>query len=103
MNQVSVNRVGDAHRGLECDINITEFNLSYSGLGDPGLLGHFLLGQALFQSGRFAVHPKDKPQLSRDCARLSRRTTITLRHGSPSSTSLVGWCFRIDLCQPLTD
>jgi hypothetical protein len=44
MKQVTVNRVGDAHSGLECDIYITEFNLSDSWLRDSGRLGNGLLG-----------------------------------------------------------
>ena len=103
MKHVAVNRSGDARGGLECDINVTEFNLGDSWLRDSSRLGNVLLGQAPSHSGRFAVDPKDKPQPSRDCARLLRRTTITLRHDSPPGTSLFGWCFRSDACQPLSD
>ena len=103
MKHVAVNRISNARGGLECDINVTEFNLSDSWLRDSCRLGNVLLGQAHSHSGRFAVDPKDKPQPSRDCARLLRRTTITLRHDSPPGTSLFGWCFRSDACQPLSD
>lgn len=103
MKHVAVNRISNARGGLECDINVTEFNSSNSWLRDSCRLCNVLLGQAFSHSGRFAVDPKDKPQPSRDCARLPRRTTITLRHGSPAATSLFGWRFRSDACQPLAD
>ncbi len=44
MKHVAVNRISNARGGLECDINVTEFNLSDSWLRDSCRLGNVLLG-----------------------------------------------------------